>query len=99
MTGRLEPVVIELKLEAERLKSQMDAVTAQLGRLGTVAEEQHGRLGKLGEGFRELGAAATEAFAVMEVVLGFCRIRSCCSRQSKVAGFAGVAAQNYDRGN
>ena len=70
MADKLEPLVISIQLETERLKSQLDAVQGQVEKMGRGVADQSQHVDKLGGSFKGLagtigkflGAAAIISF-------------------------------------
>lgn len=70
MANELPPLVVEVKLEVDRLKKQMSDVEAQLAKVGKSAESSTGGIGKMSDGLKGLaksfglmlGAAAVVTF-------------------------------------
>lgn len=71
MAGELPPLVVEIQVELDKLKTQMSTVQSEIGKIGSAAEEQKSHVKGLGESFKEMGKVAAEAFAAAEIISFF----------------------------
>jgi hypothetical protein len=64
----IDPIVVQVLLETQELKKQLDAVTRQFEDMGKKVEGQTQSIDKIGGGFKKLAGIIAGAFSVATVV-------------------------------